>query len=109
MKGGGHLSDALSLLLKRAEPLELRIIEERLRRLSNGIIPNTPVSFRPYNEPRYRAGLRMQLGDDPVPAAIGWVQDPWPGLPDESNIASIHIYLEPWASAQSGEGVGLGE
>ena len=109
MKQGGHLSDALSLLLKRAEPLELRIIEELLRRLSNGIIPNTPVSFRPYNEPRYRAGLRMQLGDDPVPAAIGCVQNPWPGLPDGINIASIHIYLEPWASAQSGEAVELAD
>ncbi|OHB84246.1 MAG: hypothetical protein A2Z38_03080 [Planctomycetes bacterium RBG_19FT_COMBO_48_8] len=106
---GARLSDAMSLLLKRAEPLELRAIEELLRRLSNAIVPNTPVSFSPYDEPRYRAGLRMQLGDNPVPAAIGGVQNSWPGLPDGINVASIHIYLEPWAAAQSGEAVELAD
>jgi len=105
MKQGGHLSDAMSLLMKRTEPLELRAVENLLRRLSNEIVPNTPVSFSSYNEPRYRAGLRMQLGDNPVPAAIGGVQNSWPGLPDGINIASVHIYLEPWAAAQSGEDV----
>lgn len=109
MKQGGHLSDAMSLLWKRAEPLELRAVEELLRRLSNEIVPNTPVSFRSYDEPRFRAGLRMQLGDDPVPAAIGGVQNPWPGLPDGIGIASVHIYLEPWATAKSGEAVELGD
>lgn len=105
MKQGGHLSDAMSLLLKRAEPLELRSIEELLRCLSSEIIPNMPVSFRPYEEPRYRAGLRMQLGDNPVPAAIGGVHNSWPGLPDGIDIASVLIYLEPWAAAKSGENV----
>jgi len=103
MEQGGHLSDAMSLLLKRTEPLELRAVEELLRRLSNEIVPDTPVSFRSYEEPRYRAGLRMQLGDNPVPAAIGGVLNPRPGLPDGISIASVHIYLEPWAAAQSGE------
>jgi len=82
MKQGGRLSDAMSLLLKRAEPLELRAIEELLRRLSNEIVPNSPVSFCSHEEPRYRAGLRMQLGDDPVPAAIGGVLNSWPGMPE---------------------------
>ena len=109
MKQGGHLSDAMSLLLKRTEPLELRAVEELLRRLSNEIVPNTPVSFRPYEEPRLRAGLRMQLGDNPVPAAIGGVQNPWPGLPDGINVASVRIYLEPWAAAQSGRAVELAD
>ena len=107
MKQGGRLSDSMSLLWKRTEPLELRAVEELLRRLSNEIVPNTPVSFCPYEEPRYRAGLRMQLGDDPVPAAIGGVQNPWPGLPDGINVASVVIYLEPWAAAQTGEAVEL--
>ncbi|MHC4324722.1 MAG: RNA polymerase sigma factor [Planctomycetota bacterium] len=109
MKRGGRLSDALSLLLKRAEPLELRAIEELLRRLSNEIVPETPVFFCSYEEPRYRAGLRMQLGDNPVPAAIGGVQNPWPGLPEGINIASVIIYLEPWAAAQSGKAVNLAD
>lgn len=109
MKQGGRLSDALSLLLKRAKPLELRALEELLRRLSNEIVPNMPVSFHPYEEPRFRAGLRMQLGDNPVPAAIGGVQNPWPGLPVGISVASIHIYLEPWAAAKSGEAVELAD
>jgi len=109
MKQGGRLSDALSLLLKRTEPLELRTLEELLRRLSDEIVPNTPVSFCCYEEPRYRAGLRMQLGDNPVPAAIGGVQNPWPGLPDGISVASVHIYLEPWAAAQSGRAVELAD
>ena len=107
MEQGGHLSDAMSLLLKRTEPLELRSLEELLRRLSNAIVPNSPVSFSSYDEPRYRAGLRMQLGDNPVPAAIGGVQNSWPGLPDGINIASVLIYLEPWATAKSGRAVEL--
>ena len=76
LKQGGRMSDALSLLLKKTGPLELRAIEELLRRLSNEIVPNTPVSFCSYKEPRCRAGLRMQLGDNPVPAALGGVQNP---------------------------------
>ncbi len=109
MKQGGHLSDAMSLLLKRVELLELRTVEELLRRLSNEIVPNTPVSFCCYEEPRYRAGLRMQIGDDPVPAAIGGVYNTWPGLPEGINIASVLIYLEPWAAAQSGRDVELAD
>jgi RNA polymerase sigma factor (sigma-70 family) len=107
MNQGGRLSDTLSLLLKRSEPLELRAIEELLRRLSSEIVPSTPVSFRPYDEPRYRAGLRMQLGDNPVPAAIGGVQSHWPGLPDGIAVASVLIYLEPWAGAMCGKAVEL--
>ena len=109
MKQGGRLSDAFSLLLKRAESLELRTVEELLRRLSSEIVPDTPVSFRCYDEPRFRAGLRMQLGNDPIPAAIGGVQSHWPGLPDGISVASVLIYLEPWAAAQSGEAVELAD
>jgi len=109
MKKGGRLSDSMSLLLKRAEPLELRTVEELLRRLANEVVPNTQVSFRSYDEPRYRAGLRMQLGEDPVPAAIGGVQNTWPGMPDGIGVASVLIYLEPWAAAQSGEAVELAD
>jgi RNA polymerase sigma factor (sigma-70 family) len=109
MKHGGRLSDTVSLLLKRVEPLELRVVEEILRRLASEIVPETPVYFRPYDEPRYRAGLRMQLRDDPVPAAIGGVHNNWPGLPDGIAVASVLIYLEPWAAARSGQAVELAE
>jgi RNA polymerase sigma factor (sigma-70 family) len=107
MKQGSRLSDVLWLLWKRLLPLELREVEELLRRLSDAIVPATPVHFYPYDEPRYRAALRMQLGDNPIPAAIGGVLSPWPGLPDQVSAASVLIYLEPWAAAQTGHGVEL--
>jgi RNA polymerase sigma factor (sigma-70 family) len=66
MKQGGRLSDALSLLWKETESLELRAVEELLRRLSDAIVPDTPASFCPYEEPRYRAALRMQLSGNPA-------------------------------------------
>jgi hypothetical protein len=109
MKKGSCLSDALYLLWKRPETLELHAVEEQLRRLSELIAPNAPAHFCPFDEPHYRAALRMQLGDNPAPAAIGGVQNPWLGLPDRVSIASVLIYLEPWAAAKSGQPVELME
>ena len=109
MNQGNKLSDALRLLWKRSETLELRVVEDLLRRLSEGIVPETPVRFRPYEDPRYRAALRMQLGDNPIPAAIGGVHHAWPGLPDRVGVASVLICLEPWAAAQSGQVVELAD
>jgi len=67
------------------------------------------LSFCSYKEPRCRAGLRMQLGDNPVPATLGGVLNPRPGLPGGINVASVLICLEPWAAARSGEAVELVE
>ena len=103
---GVKLSDTLTLWI-RSEKLELRTIEDLLRRLSEMIVPEIPVRFCPYEEPRYRVGLRMQLGDNPIPAAIGGVHIPWPGLPEGARFASILIYLEPWAASRSGQTIEL--
>ncbi|MHC4574105.1 MAG: hypothetical protein ACYS76_08230 [Planctomycetota bacterium] len=94
---------------KRLQPLELWAVEELLRRLSDVVVPGTPVHFYPYDEPRYRAALRMQLGENAIPAAIGGVLNPWAGLPDQVSAAAVLIYLEPWAAAQSGQAVELAE
>ena len=102
MHQGTKLSDTL-ILWKRSETLELRDIEDLLRHLSEVIVPEIPVRFCSYEEPRYRAGLRMQLGDNPIPAAIGGVHTPWPGLPEGACFASTLIYLESWAAARSGQ------
>jgi len=59
---GKRASDVLHLLWKSSEPLELRAVENLLRRLSQAIIPATPARFCAYEEPRFRAALRMQLG-----------------------------------------------
>ncbi len=107
MRAGGCMSDALCLLWKQPEPLELRAVEELLRRLSDQVTPGTPVQFRSYEEPRYRAALRMQFGDNPIPAAIGGVLNRWSILPEGVSVASVGIYLEPWASVRSGQDIGL--
>ncbi len=109
MRTGGCMSDVLYLLWKQPEPLDLRTVEGLLRRLSDRVVPGTSVQFRPYEEPRYRAALRMQLGDYPIPAAIGGVLNRWSILPEGVWVASVGIYLEPWASARSGRIIELTE
>ena len=96
------LSDTL-FLWKRPAALELRDIEDLLRHLAEVVTPETPVRFCQYEEPRYRTGLRMQIGNNAIPAAIGGVHTPWPGLPKGACFASVLIYLEPWATARSGQ------
>ncbi len=107
LKTGGCMSDALGLLWKRLGTLDLQAVEELLRRLAEQAAPKTPVRFRPYAEPRFRAALHMQLGDNPIPAAIGGVHNHWSILPEGVEVASAIIYLEPWASARTGQVVEL--
>ncbi|HUW20406.1 MAG TPA: sigma-70 family RNA polymerase sigma factor [Sedimentisphaerales bacterium] len=107
IKQGSRSSDVLFLVWKRLEALELRAVEELLRRLSEAIAPKLTVRFITYEDPRYRAALRMQLADNPVPAAIGGVHNPWPGLPEGVSVASVLLCLEPWAAAQTGQPVEL--
>jgi hypothetical protein len=109
MGQGSGLSDALLLLWKRSETIELRDVEELLQLLVDVIAPKVSVRFLAYEEPRYRAALRLQLGDSPIPAAIGGVHNPWAGLSDRISVASVLIYLEPWATAQSGQIVELAD
>jgi hypothetical protein len=49
----------------------------------------------------------MQLSDNPIPAAIGGVHNNWPGIPDGIDVATVLIYLEPWAVTQSGQTIEL--
>ena len=111
MSQGRKLSDALRLYWKRPDPLELRAVEELLRHLSETIVPGTSVRFLAYEQPHYRAALRMQLADNPIPAAMGGVHNPHPcfGTSDRIGVASILICLEPWAAAQSGQVVELAD
>lgn len=107
LKTGGCMSDTLGLLWKQAGPLDLQAVEELLRHLAEQVVARTSVRFYPYEEPRYRAALRMQLGDNPIPAAIGGVHHCWSILPEGVQVASVGIYLEPWASARTGQAVDL--
>ncbi len=103
----GRLSDAMVLMWMQSDTIELRAVEELLRRLCGVIASDTPVSLSAYEEPRYCAALRMQFADIPVPAAIGGPLDPWPNMPEGVNAACVLIYLEPWATARSGQAIEL--
>jgi len=107
LKTGGCMSDTLGLLWKQPEPLDLQAVERLLRRLAEQVVPKTPVRFYPYEEPRFRAALRMQLGNNPIPAAIGGVHNRWSILPEGVQVASVGIHLEPWASAHTGQVIEL--
>ena len=109
MQEGSRLSEALGLVWKQPEPLELRAIEELLRGLAEKIVPGTAVRFVPRTEPRFRMALRMQLGNSPIPAATGGVLNRPSMLPEVTYVAGVTIHLEPWASARSGQVIGLAE
>ncbi len=106
---GFRISDVLLLSWLRARPLELREVESFLRRLADAVVPGLPVSFASYEEPHYRSALRMQLGNVRIPAATGGILNPWPGVPEDMEIASARIYLEAWATARSGQRIELAE
>ena len=53
--------------------------------------------------------LRMWFDNNPIPAATGGVLDSMPGLPEGVGAATVQIFLEPWAKAQSGRTVELAE
>ena len=103
----GHISDVLTLVWMRPEPIELRDVEEQLRQLQLETVPHASARFVSYSEPRYRSGLRMELEPDAVPAAIGGILTPWPGMPEAMNAAQVQIYLEAWAAALSGDKIAL--
>ena len=106
---GKRVSDILHLLWKSSEHLELRAVENLLQRLSETVVPAAPARFCAYEEPRFRAALRMQLGDDPIPAAVGGVCGSVPGLPDDVTVACVDVYLEPWAAARSDQAIELAD
>ena len=56
-----------------------------------------------YDEPRYRAGLWLNVGDGPSPAAIGGVLAGWQGRPPGVEAAHVRFFLEPWATVRSGQ------
>jgi len=109
MRIGSRWSDALDLIWKQVELLELRAVEELLRNLSEKIVPGVDVRFLPRREPRFRAALRMQLGDHRIPAATGGVLNRCSVVPEDVQVASVTIHLEPWAAARTGQVVEFAE
>jgi hypothetical protein len=98
----GRLSDALYLWWLDEGRMELHCVEDLLRRLATAVVPDVQVRFTAYEEPRFRAALRMQLGDIVIPAAIGGILGFCPGIPEGVNTGSVDLCLEAWATARSG-------
>jgi hypothetical protein len=102
---GVRIGDVIDLMWMVAAPLELRSVQELLERLTTALTLAAHARFVAYDEPRYRAGLRLQLGDVPAPASTGGVLAQWAGRPAGVDAAHVRIYLEPWATLKSGQPV----
>ena len=105
----GRISDVVFLIWMEDNDIELKSVEKILKSLSEKIAPNKKYSFRYLDDPHYRSGLHMEFEDIAVPAAIGGVCIAWPGIPDGVSVATVRLFLEAWATAQSGRVVELTE
>lgn len=99
---GMRISDVLDLTWMVAGPVELRSVQELLERLTSAFLPREQVRFSPYDEPRYRSALELHVVDRSVRFAYGGVLADWPGRPRGVDAAHLRIFLEPWATVQSG-------
>lgn len=102
-KNDMRLSDVLDLTWMVAGPLELRSVQEMLERVSAGVLPGEQVRFSTYDEPRYRSALQLHVGGLSPRFAHGGVLTEWPGRPQGVDAAHLRIFLEPWATVQSGQ------
>jgi hypothetical protein len=98
-----RISDVLDLTWMVAGPLELRSVQETLERLSSAVLPGEQVRFSTYDEPRYRSALQLRVGGVSARFAHGGVLSEWPGRPQGVDAAHLRIFLEPWATVQSGQ------
>jgi RNA polymerase sigma factor (sigma-70 family) len=98
-----RISDVLDFTWMVAGPLELRSVQEMLERVSSAVLPGAQVRSSTYDEPRYRSALQLQVGDVSARAAYGGVLAEWPGRPQWVDAAHLRIFLEPWATVQSGQ------
>jgi hypothetical protein len=96
------LQKVLDLTWMVAGHLELRSVQELLERLRSALLSREQVRFSPYDEPRYRSALQLHVGGRSARFAHGGVLAEWPGRPQEVDAAHLRIFLEPWATVQSG-------
>ena len=98
-----RISDVLDLTWMVAGPLELRSVQELLERLRSAFLSREQVRFSPYDEPRYRSALQLHVDGRSARFAHGGVLAEWPGRPHGVDSAHLRIFLEPWATVQSGQ------
>ena len=100
-----RISDVLDFTWMVAEAIDLRSVQELLEQLTATVLPGATMRFVHYDEPRYRAALRLHLEDAVSPAAVGGVLAEWQGRPPSVDAAHVRFFLEPWATVQSGQAV----
>ena len=84
--------------------MRARPVERACRQtLSSAVLPGENVRFSIYDEPRYRSALQLHVGGRAAPLAHGGVLAEWPGRPHGVDAAHLRIFLEPWATVQSGQ------
>lgn len=98
-----RMTDVLDFAWMAAGPIELRAVQELLERLTAAVLPGAAIRFVPYDEPRYRAALRLHIEDDESPAGVGGVLAAWQDQPAGVNAAHVRVFLEPWATVLSGQ------
>jgi hypothetical protein len=98
-----RFSDVLDFTWMDAEPIDLRSVQALLEGLSATVLPGATIRFVPYDEPRYRAALRVHIDETESPAAVGGVLAGWQGRPPGVDAAHVRFFLEPWAAVQSGQ------
>lgn len=103
------ISDTLILQWMRTDTIELRTVEELLSRLCRKVVPDIPFRFLPHEEPRYRSALSLHFENISIPAAIGGPLDAFQTIPDNTFIAIVQIFLEPWAFVKCGWEIKLDE
>lgn len=105
--GQAWISDVLDLYWSETRPGELAEVQARLADLAGRVASGAAVHFTPHDGPRYRMALRLALGTDPRPAALGGVLAAWPGMPEDLGAVHVRLYLEPWTQARTGQPVAL--
>jgi RNA polymerase sigma factor (sigma-70 family) len=100
-----RISDVLDFTWMAAEPIERRSVQELLQQLTATVLPGASMRCVHYDEPRYRAALRLHIEGEVSPAAIGGVLAGWQGRPPGVDAAHVRFFLEPWATVQSGHAI----
>ena len=98
-----RISDVLDFTWLVAEPIDLRSVQVLLEQLTATVLPEATTRIVHYDEPRYRAALRLHIDEVVSPAAVGGVLAAWQGRPPGVDAAHVRFFLEPWATVQSGQ------
>ena len=97
------ISDVVDLFSNQADGVELRAVETLLQRLVETLAPRASTRILSYDHPQYRASLLLHLDDIPLPAALGGVLYRRPEMPQGIGSMHIRLFLEPWATARTGQ------